>query len=194
MAQMTRVEIRNERTRQVIERVNHQIHEWTMAKLAELRMTNRGHYAAERAFKKVIAGRRYYIVPKHTEEERFFLNLMIMLTLALRPSLQNNANQVADYLATNYPFEGTQSPVARLAILRGRDMILSAAESEFGDTPMAAPLAYTYHHHNTLQIRNVCDYGECYARAAFLEQRRHFMNLEQAWRERLGLHSVFRDV
>lgn len=192
MAQTTRVEIRNERTRQVIEHVNHEIHEWTMGQVAKLRMTNRGRQAAERAFHKVIAGRRYLLVPKHTEEERFFLNLMLTLTLAVRPALQSKAYQVADYLATNYAFEWAHFPVARPAIRRARDMILSAAESEFGDTPMAAPLAYVYHHHKTVDIRNVSNYGECYSRAAFLESRRHFLNLEQAWRERLGLHALFR--
>ncbi len=192
MAQTTRIEIRNERTRQVIERVNHEMSEWTMEQVAKLRMTSRGHQVAKRAFKKVIAGRRYLLVPKHTEEERFFLNLMLTLTLALRPTLQAKAYQVADYLATNYAFEWTQFPVSRPAIRRARDMILSAADSEFGDTPIAPALAYVYHHHNTLGIRNVSDYGECYARAAFLESRRHFLNLDQAWRERLGLHTIFR--
>ena len=192
MAETTRVEIRNERTRQVIDRVNHEMHEWTMQRLAELRMTSRGRKVAENAFKKVVGGRRYYLVPKHTEEERFFLNLMIMLTLATKPPLQGQAYQVADYLAANYAFEWTQFPVSRPAILRARDMILSAAESEFGDTPMAPSLAYVYHHHKTVAIRNVSDYGECYSRAAFLESRRHFVNLEQPWRERLGLHAIFR--
>ena len=53
MAETTRVEIRNERTRQVIDRVNHEMHEWTMQRLAELRMTSRGRKVAENAFKKV---------------------------------------------------------------------------------------------------------------------------------------------
>jgi len=194
MAQTTRAEIRNERTRQVVEHVNHEIHEWTMRALAELRMTDRSRQVAERAFNKVIAGRRYLLVPKHNEEERFFLNLMLMLTLAARPSLQDKAYDVADYLATNYPFEWIQSPIVRPAVRRSRDMILSAAESEFGDTPMAAPLAYVYHHHKKIGIRNLSSYGECYSRAAFLSQRRHFLNLEQAWRERLGLHTLFRDM
>jgi hypothetical protein len=194
MAQTTRAEIRNERTRQVIERINGEIEDWTMAKLAELRMTHRSRQAAEHAFNKVVAGRRYLLIPKHTEEERYFLRLMIMLAIAKRPGLQSRAPEVADYYSTAYPFEWTQSPIARPAIRRAQDMILSAAESEFGETPMAPALAYVYHHHNTLNIRNVSSYGECYTHAASLTHHRHFVNLEQAWRERLGLQTIAYDI
>lgn len=194
MAQTTRVEIRNDRTRHVIERVNQEIQEWTTRTLTDLRMTHRSRQAAEHACSKVVDGRRYLLVPKHTEEERFFLKLLILLAIAKRPALQPNALQVADYYSTNYAFEWTQSPVARPAIMRARDMILSAAESEFGETPMAPMLAYAYHHHKTLGIRNISNYGECYAEAAALVHHRHFVNLEQAWRERLGLHMISHDL
>ncbi|MEA3403574.1 MAG: hypothetical protein U9R79_20190 [Armatimonadota bacterium] len=190
MARATRVEIRNERTRQVIDRVNTEIEDWTMAQLEEHNMTHRTRMAAENAYKKVICGRKYLVVPRHTDEEQFFLRLMVLYAMALRPGLQPKANEVADYLSTNYPYEWTQFPTNRPAVRRARDMILSAAESQFGETPMAAPLAYVYHHHETLKIENVSNYGECYARAAGLVRLRHFHNSEQAWRERLGLHQL----
>ena len=190
MAQTTRVEIRNQRTEQVIARINGEIERWTLDQVKELSATHRTRQVAERAFKKVILARKYLVVPKHSEEERFFLRLMIMYALARRPNLYAKANEVADYFSTNYAFEWTQSLVNRPAMLRARDMILSSAESEFGETPMAAPLAYVYHHGNTLHIQNIANYGECYARGAALVSHRHFLNTEQAWRERLGLHTL----
>lgn len=190
MAQTTRQDIRNERTRQVLDRINAEMQSWTMDQLPDLKVTHRTRQAAEQAFNKVCRGRKYLLVPKHTEEEQFFLRLLILYALARLPHLHSKANEVAEYFSTNYAFEWTQSPVTRPAVLRARDMILSAAESEFGETPMASPLAYVYHHARTLNIRNVSSYGECYARAAALVARRHFHNHEQPWRERLGLHTL----
>ena len=190
MAQTTRQDIRNQRTEQVVDHINEESRAWTMGQVQELSATHRTRQMAEKAFKKVCTGRKYLLVPKHSEEERFFLRLFVMYALARRPNLHNKANDVADYISTNYAFEWTQLPVTRPAILRARDMILSSAESEFGETPMAAPLAYVYHHADTLHIRNVSNYGECYARAAGLVAHRHFHNSEQPWRERLGLHTL----
>jgi len=190
MARTTRLEIRNDRTRQVIEQLNERMEQWTMAQLTKLKATHRTRVAAEHAFEKAGLGRRYLLVPKHTEEERFFLRLLILHAIALRPALQARANEVAEYFSTNYAYEWTQSPISVPGRRRARDMILSSAESEFGETPMAGPLGYVYHHHETLRVNNVSDYGECYARAAGLVRTRHFANLHQPWREKLGLHTL----
>lgn len=188
MSRTTRLEMRNERTAAVIEQLNEQMERWTIDQLTELNATHRTRSVAEQAFKKVGLARRYLLVPKHSEEERFFLRLIILYAIALRPGLQARANEVAEYYSTNYAYEWTQSRVCRPGIQRARDMILSSAESEFGETPMASPLGYVYHHYQTLGITNVSDYGECYARAASLVRTHHFANLHQPWREKLGLH------
>jgi hypothetical protein len=190
MARTTRLEIRNERTRNVIERVNTEIEEWVKEQLVELNATHRTRSAAESAYKKVICGRKWLVLRKHSDEERFFLRQMLLYIIALRPGLQAKANEVASYLSDNYAFEWLQSDVTRLAVARARDMILSAAESEFGETPMSGPLGFVYHHHKTLKVRNVSNYGECYALAANLVRQRHFINRDQTWREKLGLHQL----
>ena len=190
MTRTTRLERRNELTEAIIEQLNERMRQWTMDQLVELNATHRTRSEAEAAFRKVGFGRKYLLVPAHTNEQRFFLRLMMLYAVALRPGLAARANEVADYYATNYAYEWTQSPVTRPGMLRARDMILSSAESEFGETPMAAPLGYVYHHHETLNIRNVSDYGECYVRAATLVRERHFVNLHQPWREKLGLHAL----
>ncbi len=191
MARTTRVEIRNERTRQVLEQLNEEMERWTMGQLDELSATHRTRVAAEFAFNKVICARRYLLVPKHTDEERFFLRLLILHAIALRPGLQAKANEVAEYYSTNYPFEWLQSRITRPGKQRARDLILSSAESQFGETPMAPALGYVYHHCEMLKVKNPADYGECYVRAASLVRTRHFINLHQPWRERLGLHALY---
>ncbi len=190
MARTTRVEIRNERTRKVIERVNEEVEKWVKEQLSELKTTHRTRAAAETAYRKVICGRKWLILPRHKDEERFFLRLMLLHTIAQRPSLQAKSIEVAKYFSTNYPYEWVQSPVTRLAIARARDMILSSAESEFGETPMSGPLAFVYHHNKMLGIRNVSNYGECYAQAAGMVRQRYFVNQDQTWREKLGLHTL----
>lgn len=190
MARTTRLEIRNERTRNVIERVNTEIERWVKERLVDLNATHRTRAAAEAAYNKVICGRRWLVLPKHSEEERFYLRQMLLYILALRPGLVPKAYEVANYLSSNYPFEWIQSDVTRLAVGRARDMILSSAESEFGETPMSGPLGFVYQHHRTLKVRNISNYGECYALAANLVRHRHFINQDQAWREKLGLHQL----
>ncbi|MGI5816950.1 MAG: hypothetical protein ACOX9R_02515 [Armatimonadota bacterium] len=190
MARTTRLEIRNERTSTVIEHVNAEIERWVKNRLVELKATHRTRAAAEGAYDRVIRSRKWLVVPRHSEEERFFLRQMLLYLIALKPGLQARANEVASYLSTNYPYEWVQSDVTRLAIARARDMILSSAESEFGETPMSGPLGFVYHHHNTLKVRNVSHYGECYALAANLVRQRHFLNQDQPWREKLGLHRL----
>jgi len=188
MARTTRLELRNERTTAVIEQLNEQMERWTLDQLSELNATHRTRMSAEQAFKKVGLARRYLLVPRHSDEERFFLRLLVLYAIALRPGLQARAIEVAEYYSTNYAYEWTQSRISRPGIQRARDMILSSAESEFGETPMASPLGYVYHHYQTLGITNVSDYGECYAHAASLVRTHHFANLHQPWREKLGLH------
>ena len=190
MARTTRLEIRNDRTRQVIERVNQEIEDWVKTQMVELKATHRTRQAAEHAFNKVICGRKWLIIPRHKEEERFYLRLMLLHTIALRPGLQSKANEIAHYFSGNYPYEWVQSPVTRLAVGRARDMILSSAESEFGETPMSGPLGFVYHHHKTHRVRNVSNYGECYALAANLMRQRYFINQDQPRREKLGLHQL----
>lgn len=192
MSRTTRLEIRNERTAGVIGRVNEEIEKWVKEQLVELKATHRTRAAAEGAFSKVICGRKWLVMPRHSEEERFFLRQMLLYILALRPPLQSKAYDLASYLSNNYAFEWVQSDVTRLAVARARDMILSSAESEFGETPMSGPLAYVYHHAKTLRIRNISNYGECYSRAANLTRERYFINLDQTWREKLGLHQLHR--
>ncbi len=190
MARATRLEIRNERTRQYIEQLNQGMESWTMEQMNELNTTHHTRQVAEQAYRKVVLGRRYLMLPKHTKEEQFFLRLLVLYALALRPGLTNRAYEVADYYASNYPYEWTQSQITRSAVAAARDRILSSAESEFGETPMAGPLGFVYHHHRTLKIRNISNYGECYSKAVNLVRQRYFMNEEQAWREKLGLHRL----
>ncbi|MFW5867931.1 MAG: hypothetical protein ACOCX2_08960 [Armatimonadota bacterium] len=190
MARTTRLEIRNERTSGVIERVNEEIEKWVKEQLVDLKATHRTRSAAEAAYNKVIRGRKWLVLRKHSEEERFFLRQMLLYILALRPPLQAKANDLAAYLSDNYAFEWIQSDVTRYAVARARDMILSSAESEFGETPMSGPLGFVYHHHKTLKVRNISNYGECYSLAANLVRQRYFINLDKPWREKLGLHQL----
>ena len=192
MARTTRLEIRNERTEQVIERVNKEVENWVREQLVEHSSTHRTRAAAESAYNKVICGRKWLVLPRHKEEERFFLHQMLLYILALRPGLQSKAHEVAKYLSSNYAFEWLQSDVTRFPVARAKDMILSSAESEFGETPMSGPLAFVYHHHKMLRVRNVSNYGECYALAANLVRQRYFLNQDEAWREKLGLHQLHR--
>lgn len=163
--------------------------QWTEEQCRKLRMTTRARDAAERAWKKVIArGRRYVALPKHTSVERRFLRMMIKLLIAENPGLVERAVELARYVSADYPFEWCISPCTALARVEARNVLLSEAETEFGETPLARPFAFVQYHWRQLQIKDPANPGEIYAMAVFLDQRRFFLNKHPDRRNALGLH------
>jgi hypothetical protein len=161
---------------------------WTEEECRRLKMTSRAREAAERAWRQVVLGRRYLLLPKHTPPERRFLRMMIKLMIAENPGLVERAVELARYLSASYPFEWLISPCTRLARADARALLLQEAETEFGETPLARQVAYAQYHWQQLRIRDVANLGEVYAMALFLDQHSHFLNPHEEWRVSLGLH------
>ncbi|MBC7288664.1 MAG: hypothetical protein H5T86_11630 [Armatimonadetes bacterium] len=169
----------------------HQMEQWTEEECRRLKMTTRAREAAERAWRRVVVwGRKYLLLPRHTPVERRFLRMMIKLTLAEVPGLVDRAVEVARYLSSNYAFEWLLSPCTRAARAEARALLLTSAESQFGETPLARQVAFVQYHWRQLHIRNVADLGEVYSMALFLEQHHFFMSTQDEWRKSLGLHRL----
>jgi len=180
---------RNELVQQHIEQSMQKMEQWTEQECRRLKMTTRGREAAERAWRSAVVRRRKFLfLPKHTPPERRFLRMMIRLLLAEDPGLVDRAVELARYLSDNYAFEWTVSPVTALARAEARNQLLNEAESEFGDTPLARPFAFTLYHARQLHVKDIANPGHVYAMAVFLEQHQHFANKLPERRQELGLH------
>lgn len=188
MEQTSAVEIHNQRVVEQLEQMTQQMAQWSQQEAYSLKITDPVRHAVDRAYRKVICGRKYLVLRHHTEGQRRFLRMMLTLALATDSGLQSQAVRVARYLSRNYVFEWCTSPITAPGRGTARDMILRAADAQFDETPYAPQLAYVMFHHQELGIINVSDYTELYTRALTLDNEGFFRDGAQGRRQELGLH------
>jgi len=167
--------------------------QWVEARGRTLRLTQGMRSAIDRTARKVFGRRRYLVLPGNSPVRRRFLKLMLTLAVAHEPRLLDRLGETARYLARNYPYEWSISPVTRLTRQRARDLILANADSEFGETPLAAAVAYARHHPREARVEHLANYGEIYTRALRLHQVGFFYGRDQDRRRSLGLETVATD-
>jgi hypothetical protein len=169
---------------------------WTDEECERLKLIARNREAAEAAWRRAVLRRRYLVIPRHTPIERSFLRMMIKFMIAESPNLAERAVDLARYLSAEYAFEWVLCPCTRIARAEARALMLHAAESEFGETPMARPVAYVQYHWRQYEIRDVANLGECLTMAMFLDQHHHFLCNHVEWRNDLGLqrHALQREI
>ncbi len=158
------------------------------AQLRQVAATARTRKAIEAAHARYVRGRDVLLRRKFTPEQERFMRLMIADYLIRQPELHDRLRLLVRMLGENYGWEWCHCEFTRRARQEARAMILASAESSFGDTPMAGPLALVRYHHETYKIRDVSDYGEMYARAAALMSDRYFLDGGRPYRAELGIH------
>jgi len=181
------VELQNRRVQEHLQRATARMDEWTATQVRELRITEPGRRAAERAFRKVVWSRKYLILPRHTPIELRFLRMMLKLAIATDPGLQPRAVELAKYMSQSYSSEWIASPITHVARAIAQDVILREADSTFGEVPLAAKLGFVLFHHEQLTIENVSNYSELYNHTVNLEKENYFQIANSNWRLDLGL-------
>ncbi len=183
----TPTDLQNRRVSEQLEQAMKRMEEWTAEQARDLRMTQLGRRAAQRAFGKAICRRKWLLLPRHSRIERRFLRMMLTLAIATDSNLQNRAVELARYMSKNYAYEWISNPVTRTARNIAHDVILREADSSFGSTPLAAQLAFVLFHHQGWKITNVSDYTELYSQALNLDKMGFFRDRFSDWRLDLGL-------
>ena len=185
----------NKRVQEHLQRATDRMDEWTAQQTRELRMTQPGRRAFERAFRKIVWSRKYLVMPRHTSVEHRFLRMMLKLAIATDPGLQTRAGELAKYMSRSYPCEWIVSPVTHIARTIAQDVILREADSTFGEVPLAGKLAFVLFHHKQLAVRNVSDYAELYNRTVSLDKENYFQVPHADSRLDLGLqrHAQLRE-
>lgn len=188
------VELHDRRVQEQIEDAIKRMEQWVAEQTQQLRMTQPRRRVARHAFRKVICRRKWLVLPRHTDTERRFLRMMLMLAIATDPGLQNRAIELARYMSNNYVYEWLTNRSTRTACNIARDVILREADSSFGSTPLAGQLAFVLFHHENLDIENVSNYTQLYSRALSLDKMGFFRDRFSEWRLDLGLqhHSKLR--
>ncbi len=181
------VELQNKRVQEHLQQATARMDEWTAQQVHELRMTQPGRRAAERAFRKIVWSRKYLILPRHTPIEQRFLRMMLKLSIATDSGLQPRAVELSKYMSQSYPYEWIASPITHVARAIAEDVILREADSTFGEAPLAAKLGFVLFHHEQLAVENVSNYSDLYNHTVNLEKENYFQVANNNWRLDLGL-------
>jgi len=189
------IELQNKRVQEHLQRATDRMDKWTDQQVRELRMTQPGRRAFERAFRRIARSRKYLILPRHTPIERRFLRMMLKLAIATDSGLQPRATELAKYMSQAYPSEWIISPVTHIARAIARDVILREADTTFGEVPIAAKLAFVLFHHEQLGVENVSSYSELYSHTLILDKENYFYAADNDRRLDLGLqhHAELRE-
>ena len=181
------IQLQNRRVQEHLQQATDRMDDWTAQQARELRMTQPGRRALGYAFCKIVYSRKYLVLPRHTPVERRFLLMMLKLSIATDPGLQQRAMELAKYMSKAYPYEWIVSPVTHIARTIAQDVILREADSTFGEVPLAAKLAFVLFHHKQLKVENVSDYSELYNQTLSLDKENYFSAVADDWRLDLGL-------
>jgi hypothetical protein len=183
----------DEKTRRAVQAIKQRMDEmmsYTDRVCNQLNMSAAARLAAEKVYKSYICGKKLFLFPRHNEDERFFLRLMIRLALAIDPNLVNRAEEVAKYYSSNYGFEWINSEITAGVRDEARAIILSVGDSSFGETGIANAFAYARCHYRSLKFNDVGDYGKTYALAASLQAHGDFNNKNDEMRRALGIDKL----
>lgn len=183
----------DEKTRKAIDTVRLRVNEMTSNTdrlCSQLNMSAAARAAADKAYKKVICGKKMLFFDRYSAEERVYLRLMLRLALATDANLAAQADEVAKYLGANYGYEWANSEVTETVREEAQAAILSVGDSSYGATGAAAAFAYTRCHYKGLHFAEVGDYGRTYAFASRLQSNGEFNNRHDDWRKALGLDKL----
>jgi len=186
---LTHKEARIKRSVEHIEDVTRQIEEQVRQKLLEPGVTPRTRRAVDAAHKRYVLRQILRVRGRFSAEQQRWMRLLLADRLIENPNLHRNLKAVVQQLRLNYGFEWVTCPFTIAAQREARNIILTAAESEFGDTPAAGPLAYVRCHHRKYKIRDITNYDEAYLQAVQLENDGFFAGRGRELREEIGVRT-----
>lgn len=182
-------EARIKRSIDHIDKVIREIEQEARRKLLEPGVTSQTRRAVDVAHKRYVLRQGLRVRDRFGPEQQRWMWLLIADRLIENPGLYRDLRGVVDQLRRNYGFEWVTCPFTLAAQREARNIILTAAESEFGDTPAAGPLAYVRSHHRKYKIRDITNYDEVYLRAVRLEYDRLFVDRGREAREKLRIRA-----
>ena len=117
--------------------------------------------------------------PRFHPEMQAFLPILLLGDACDHRRLRDKLEDYAKYIATNYPWAWCMSPVTLPMRLQAKDLLLREGESDFGETPLAAAMAFVRYHYEMMNLLTLTDFGTLYNRAYALEREGYFKNVDQ---------------
>ncbi len=186
---LTHKAMRIQRVTEHMEEAIQQMEERARQKLLASGATARTRKAIEAAHKRYVLHQGLRVRHRFTREQQRWMRLLLADRLIENPHLHERLRAIVKQLRLNYGFEWLTCPFTAPAQVEARKIILVAAESEFGDTPMAGPLAYVRYHRRMYRIEDITNYDEAYLRAVRLENEHFFADNGAELREEIGIRT-----
>ncbi|MFQ6099112.1 MAG: hypothetical protein ACE5O2_15380, partial [Armatimonadota bacterium] len=182
--------------RRVYERIEEnlkKVEEAARRLLIESKATARTRKAIETACRKYVFGRNIALRRRFHPEQQRFMRIIIAHRLVEYPHLHDELKRVVAGIRSNYGFEWASCPLTFPLQDEAKEIILNAAESEFGDTHLDTALAYVRYHHQMCKVQDITSYGELCTIATKLEAERVFLDRGAEYRAALGIQLVPRE-
>jgi hypothetical protein len=132
---------------------------------------------AERIDRKLFHGSKFPLgPPRFHPDMQEFLPIMLLDAACDHQRLRDKLEEYARYLVSDYPWNWCTAPVTSPLRMQARDLLLREGESDFGETPLAGPIAFIRYHYRMLKLDTLTDFGLLYNRAYTLEMAGYFKN------------------
>ncbi|NSW58409.1 MAG: hypothetical protein HPY44_20565 [Armatimonadetes bacterium] len=164
-----------------------EMHNYTERVCERLRMPVETQKAAQATASSIFGARVWFFFPVHSPEQREFLEMLLLLSLAHNPGLADRTRDLAWYLSANYGYEWVRTELTATVRRDALEFVTEGGAEWELTTELAPALAYARCHPRTLRLRTLSDH------VALVEAARQVASariLEDRWpdlRSDLGL-------
>jgi hypothetical protein len=154
------------------------VHRLAIEKAHQVQLPTYARDAITRIDRKYFRSRKLLVFgpPRFHPEMQAFLPTLLLSDACDHRRLRDKLEDYAKYLTTSYAWVWCTSPVTMPMRLQAKDLLLREGESEFGETPLAAAMAFIRYHHQMMNLLTLIDFGTLYNRAYALERDGYFRN------------------
>lgn len=164
-----------------------EMHSYTERVCERLRLPEETRQAAQAVGSPVFGSRVWFFFPVHSPEQREFLEMLLLLSLAHNPGLADRTRDLAWYLSANYGYEWMRNELTATVRRDALEFVTEEGAEWMLTAELVPALAYARCHPKTLRLRSLSD------RAGLVEAARQVVSarlLEDRWpdlRSDLGL-------
>jgi hypothetical protein len=173
-------DLMEERARKSVDDLIERLRRETAEKANRIKLPKYARDAVKAIDRRYFRGRKLGLLgpDRFPPEMQRFLPIVLLDDACDNQRLRDKLHDYARYMTGNYAWVWCTAPVTIPMRLQARDLLLREGESEFGETPMAAAIAFVRYHYQMLKLSTLTDFGVLYNRAYTLDQSAYFRNLD----------------
>jgi hypothetical protein len=178
VAARTSTDLLEEKARKSVTDLIDRVRRAAIEKAHQVQLPPYAREAINRIDRKYFQGKLLVVAgpPRFHPEMQAFLPTLLLRDACDHRRLRDKLDDYAKYMTANYPWVWCTSPVTLPMRLQAKDLLLREGESEFGETPLAAAMAFVRYHYQMMNLTTLTDFGVLYNRSFALERDGYFKN------------------